>query len=189
MKEMPKYKIVLLLCAALLFVMGASLIIVNSNAEAQKNLSLIVGVTILIIGVARLIYGLVLITKEKDSLYNVVFGGVDLIFGIVFLVFFNRDNLNLICMVVLSIYILIVAVLDCVIAISKSYPEIPWIGSLIVGLIKFAFGILIMFKPFGGFNLWVIFAGIFFMLQSASWLLFTLKIKARKITGEQSQTE
>lgn len=173
-KNMPKHKIIPLVCAGLLFVLGISLINVNSIVGAQDNLSLIVGVSILVVGVVRLIYGIVLVTKQRDSLYNIIFGGVDLIFGIVFLVYIHD---KLVFMVVLSIYIVIEAVLDIVGAISKSYVEIPWVGALIVGIIKFIFGVLIMFKPFGGFNFWVIFAGIYFMLQCASWILFTLKIK------------
>ncbi len=177
MKDMPKYKIVLLVCAAALFCMGVSLIGINSIVEAQDNLSLIVGVTILAVGVTRLIYGIVLVTKEKDSLCNIIYGAIDIIFGIVFLVYIQD---KIIFMIVLSIYILVEAILDCVFAVSKSYPEIPWIGALIVGLIKFAFGVLIMFKPFGGFNLWLVFSGIYFMLQCASWILFTIKMKAKE---------
>ncbi len=174
---MPKYKIVLLVCAAALFCMGVSLIGINGLVKAQDNLSLIVGVTILAVGVTRLIYGIVLVTKEKDSLYNIIYGAIDIIFGIVFLVYIQD---KIIFMIVLSIYILVEAILDCVFAVSKSYPEIPWIGALIVGLIKFAFGVLIMFKPFGGFNLWLVFSGIYFMLQCASWILFTIKMKAKE---------
>ena len=177
MKDMPKYKIVLLVCAAALFCMGVSLIGINGLVKAQDNLSLIAGVTILAVGVTRLIYGIVLVTKEKDSLYNIIYGAIDIIFGIVFLVYIQD---KIIFMIVLSIYILVEAILDCVFAVSKSYPEIPWIGALIVGLIKFAFGVLIMFKPFGGFNLWLVFSGIYFMLQCASWILFTIKMKAKE---------
>ena len=177
MKDMPKYKIVLLVCAAALFCMGVSLIGINGLVKAQDNLSLIVGVTILAVGVTRLIYGIVLVTKEKDSLYNIIYGAIDIIFGIVFLVYIQD---KIIFMIVLSIYILVESILDCVFAVSKSYPEIPWIGALIVGLIKFAFGVLIMFKPFGGFNLWLVFSGIYFMLQCASWILFTIKMKAKE---------
>ena len=173
---MPKYKIVLLVCAAALFCMGVALININGLTKAQDNLSLIVGVTILAVGVTRLIYGIVLVAKEKDSLYNIIYGAIDIVFGIVFLVYIQD---KIVFMIVLSIYILVEAILDCVFAVSKSYPEIPWIGALIVGLIKFAFGVLIMFKPFGGFNLWLVFSGIYFMLQCASWILFTVKMKAK----------
>ena len=170
----PKYKLIPYILAGLLFLLGMALINVNTVVEAQDNLPLIVGVSILIVGVVRLIYGLVLIKKEKDSLYNIVYGAIDLIFGIVFLVYIHD---KIIFMVVLSIYILVEASLDCYAAISRSYPEIPWLGALIIGLVKFAFGILIMFKPFGGFNLWVVFAGIYFMLQCASWVFLTTKLK------------
>ncbi len=182
-KKMPKYKIIPLLCASLIFVLGIILINISSNKQAQEQMSAIVGGTILVVGVIRLIYGVVLLVKikERDSLYNIILGGVDIIFGIVFLVYINS---KIVFLVLLSIYVLIAAILDCFISIMKSYDEIPWVGGLVVGLVKFILGVLIMFKPFGGFGLWLVFSGIYFMLQCASWVFFTLKVKAIKETGE-----
>lgn len=172
MKNIPKHKWVILSCAIALALLG--LILINVNKYAVDYISVIVGGTILSVGVIRLVYGLVVCLKEKDFFYQVIFGGLSVAFGIVFVVF-RLDSI--LFFVLFSICVIAEAVIECTTGINKAYEEISGIGMIVVSFIKFAFGLVIMLRPVGTITLWVIFVGIYFVLYAATMVLVTVNIK------------
>ena len=58
MKDMPKYKWILIACAIAMAVVG--IIIINISQIAVDHITLIVGIITLIVGVVRLVYCIVL---------------------------------------------------------------------------------------------------------------------------------
>ena len=179
MKNIPKYKWILVACAIALATLG--ILLINLNKLAVDSIALIVGIVTLVIGVVRLVYGIVLCRKEKDFYYQVIFGAISMIFGIVFIVF-NMDYVMF--FVLLSICILAEAIIECVTGTNKAYEEISGVGMIVVGVIKLALGIAIMLRPVGNMSLWVIFVGIYFVLYAATMLLVTINIKHSEEQGK-----
>lgn len=172
MKDMPKYKWILIACAIAMAVVG--IIIINISQMAIDHITLIVGIITLIVGVVRLIYGIVLCRREKDFYYQVIFGALSMVFGIVFIVF-NMDYVMF--FVLFSLCILAESIVECVTGTNRAYEELSGVGMIVVGIIKFALGISIMLRPVGNISLWVIFVGIYFVLYAATMILVTINIK------------
>ena len=172
MKEMPKYKWILIACAIAIAIVG--IIIINISTIAVTSITLIVGVITLVVGLVRLIYGIVLCRKEKDFYYQVIFGAISMVFGVIFIVF-NMDYVMF--FVLFSLCILAESIVECVTGTNKAYEEISGIGMIVVGIIKFALGVSIMLRPAGNISLWVIFVGIYFVLYAATMVLVTVNIK------------
>ncbi len=172
MRNLPKYKWILIACAIALAALGV--VLINVNKLAVDYIALIVGIVTLIVGVVRLIYGIVLCRKEKDFYYQVVFGGISIGFGITFILF-NMDFV--LFFVLFSICIIAESIVECVTGTNKAYEEISGVGMIVVGIIKFALGVAIMLRPVGEMSLWVIFVGIYFVLYAATMVLVTINIK------------
>lgn len=172
MKNIPKYKWILVACAIAMAIVG--ILLINLNELAVDSITLIVGIITLVIGIIRLIYGIVLCRREKDFYYQVIFGAISMIFGVIFIVF-NMDYVMF--FVLFSICILAEAIVECVTGTNKAYEEISGIGMIVVGVIKLALGIAIMLRPVGTITLWVIFVGIYFVLYAATMVLVTINIK------------
>ena len=172
MRDIPKYKWILVACAIAMAIVG--ILIINLSKLAVDSITLIVGIVTLVVGIVRLIYGIVLCRKEKDFYYQVIFGAISIVFGIVFIVF-NMDYVAF--FVVFSICILAEAIVECVTGTNRAYEEISGIGMIVVGVIKLALGIAIMLRPVGAMSLWVIFVGIYFVLYAATMILVTINIK------------
>ncbi len=172
MKEIPKYKWILISCAIALAALG--LILINVNEYAKSYTSVIIGGVMLIVGLVRLVYGIVLCRREKDFYYQVIFGGVSIAMGIVFVVF-RMDAV--LFFVLFSICVIGEAIIECATGVGKAYEEISGIGMIVVGVIKFALGIFIMLRPVGNINLWVIFVGIYFVLYAITMIFTTVSIK------------
>jgi|GEM_PF-2812285 len=172
MKNIPKYKWILVACAIAMALVG--LLIINLNKLAVDSITLIVGIVTLVVGIVRLVYGIVLCRKEKDFYYQVIFGGLSMAFGIVFIVF-NLDYI--LFFVIFSLCILAEAIVECVTGTNKAYEEISGVGMIVVGVIKLALGVAIMLRPVGDMSLWVIFVGIYFVLYAATMILVTINIK------------
>ena len=79
MKNIPKYKWILVACAIAMALVG--LLIINLNKLAVDSITLIVGIVTLVVGIVRLVYGIVLCRKEKDFYYQVIFGALSMVFG------------------------------------------------------------------------------------------------------------
>lgn len=184
MKKIPKHKWILIACGIALAVLG--LVLINVNKYAKDYLSVIVGSVMLIIGVVRLVYGIVVCLKEKDFFYQVIFGGISIAFGIVFVIF-RMDPV--LFFVLFSICILAEAITECATGVGKAYEEISGIGMIVVGIIKFIFGVAIMIRPVGDTTLWVIFVGIYFVLYAATMILVTINIKHHDETKDQNPSE
>ena len=81
------------------------------------------------------------------------------------------------------------AITECATGVGKAYEEISGIGMIVVGIIKFIFGVAIMIRPVGDTTLWVIFVGIYFVLYAATMILVTINIKHHDETYEQKPAE
>lgn len=184
MRNIPKHKWILISCAIALAVLG--LVLINVNKYAKDYLSIIVGSVMLIIGVVRLVYGIVVCLREKDFYYQVIFGGISIVFGIIFVIF-RLDPV--LFFVLFSICILAEAIIECVTGVSKAYEEISGIGMIVVGVIKLIFGIGIMIRPVGDVTLWVIFVGIYFVLYATTMILVTVNIKHKDETIVQKDNK
>ena len=127
MKDMPKYKWILIACAIAMAVVG--IIIINISQMAIDHITLIVGIITLIVGVVRLIYGIVLCRREKDFYYQVIFGALSMVFGIVFIVF-NMDYVMF--FVLFSLCILAESIVECVTGTNRAYEELSGVGMIVV---------------------------------------------------------
>lgn len=183
MKNIPKHKWILISCAIALALVG--LIIINIREEVMDAIPLVVGIPVLIVGVVRLIYGIVVCRQEKDFYYQIIFGGISMAFGIVFLVF----HLDAILFFVLfSLCILAEAITEWATGTNKAYEEMSGVGMIVIGAIKLAFGLALMIRPAGSTILWVIVVGIYFVLYAATMILVTINTKHNSALKQDETT-
>ncbi len=169
MSPIKKLKLMPLIVACVLFVLGVIVIFISD--VVGNNMPVIFGTIILGIGIVRVVYGFLTYRQEEDARHNITLGVLDIIWGIVMLVLLNKEDAF---SVMFGIWCLIGAVLEFAEMAREVLAKKPWIGLLVDAVVNLCFGIVLMASK------WVLdatfnrFAGIYLLLNAFSTILITL---------------
>lgn len=175
MNSVRKLKLMPLIIAAVMFVLGIILIFISDHVGT--HMPVIMGTFVLAIGITRIIYGFLTFREELDARNNITLGVLDVIWGIIMLILHGNDSAFV---VLFAIWCMIGAVLELAEMVRNIVAKITWIGLLVDAVINIVFGIIMLVKP------WEInasatrvldcscFTGIYLLLNAFSVILITL---------------
>lgn len=121
------------------------LILLLIPASFNKFIGLIVGFSLLLIGIIQIIK----YVKNKDS-----FSNIDLISGILYsalgiIIILNPRAVMELVTVCLGIYLIINGLIKVKLAITLKQLTNRWIGTLVMAIVTIILGFLLIFNPFG----------------------------------------
>lgn len=121
------------------------LILLLIPASFNKFIGLIVGFSLLLIGIIQIIK----YVKNKDS-----FSNIDLISGILYsalgiIIILNPHAVMELVTVCLGIYLIINGLIKVKLAITLKQLTNRWIGTLVMAIVTIILGFLLIFNPFG----------------------------------------
>ncbi len=169
MSPIKKLKLMPLIVACVLFVLGVIVIFISD--VVGNNMPVIFGTIILGIGIVRVVYGFLTYRQEEDARHNITLGVLDIIWGIVMLVLLNKEDAF---SVMFGIWCLIGAVLEFAEMTREVLAKKPWIGLLVDAVVNLCFGIVLMASKWALDATFNRFAGIYLLLNAFSTILITL---------------
>ena len=153
--------------AIILFIIGLLLLIFPQTF--LKSLELILGILFLILGIEQILYSIFSKDKILIPSFDLTQGIVHLALAILLLF---RPNLSqTVFGVIVGVWVISSATLKLNVVVQKSNLNLPWGWDLIDCFIKFALWIILILKPFKGFELWTMFAGGYFIIIAIDFLV------------------
>ncbi|MDR0849908.1 MAG: DUF308 domain-containing protein [Christensenellaceae bacterium] len=143
MKVANKFKLLPIGSALLLFVLGIIMSAIAGFAN-EITLLLVMGLGVLAIGVARLLYGW-FARHEKDSIPNFVLGAMDAVWGIIALALITTTGLF---PLIFGIWLLTAGVVELAMSIKYVIERSPFAGIMIDGGINLIFGVMLFVQNF-----------------------------------------
>ena len=185
MSPIKKLKLMPLIVACVLFVLGVIVVFVSD--VVGNNMPVIFGTIVLGIGIVRIVYGFLTYKQEEDARHNITIGVLDAIWGIIMLVLINKEDAFA---VMFGIWCLIGAVLEFAEMAREVVTKKPWIGLLVDAVVNLCFGIVLMASNWTIDATFNRFAGIYLLLNAFSTILITLiSIKREEIVVAEQITE
>lgn len=175
MKIANKFKLLPIGSALLLFILGIIISAIASFAN-EITLLLIMGLGVLAIGVARMLYG-VFAKKEKDSIPNFVLGVMDAVWGIIALALISTTGLF---PLIFGIWLLTAGVVELAMSIKYIIDKAPFAGMMIDGGVSLIFGVMLFVQNFNNqAELYMLTAAYLFVNTFTSLLVTVLSTDDR----------
>lgn len=169
MNPIRKLKIMPLVVACVLFVLGV--IVVFISDVVGTNMPAILGTIILGVGITRVVYGFLTYREELDARNNITLGVLDIIWGILMLILVNN---NAAFVLLFGLWCLIGAVLEIAEMIKNIVAKLPWVGLMVDAIINLCFGVVMLVNPFSTMPAYIRFVGIYLLLNAFTVVLITL---------------
>ena len=165
-----KFKLLPIGSAVLMFVLGVVIAAISGFAN-EITILLLMGLGVLAIGVARLVYGWVA-RKEKDSVPNLVIGGLDAAWGIVAIAAITTQGLFA---VLFGVWLLTAGVVELAMSIKYIVERSPFAGIMIDGGVSLIFGVMLFAQNFNNnIELYLLTAAYLFVNTFTSLLVTVL---------------
>lgn len=135
----------------------------------------LIGVVLLILGLQAIVSGIALRSTREMPLLAIGGGVLSIVVGIIFLV---QNNVSVVFISILfGLYIIVTSVLAIADARRKRKAGQPWLFDLVGALIDIVLGLLLLFSPVQGMNLWVRILGIHFILVALGTLIALRQVR------------
>ncbi len=194
MNSVRKLKLMPLIIAAVMFILGVILIFISDHVGT--HMPVIMGTFVLAIGITRIIYGFLTFREELDARNNITLGVLDVIWGIIMLILHGDDSAFV---VLFGIWCMIGAVLELAEMVRNIVAKITWVGLLVDSVINIVFGIVMFVQPWQYTNATKVldcggFTGIYLLLNAFTVVLITLfsiktSVLNKKVVEEVAQPQ
>lgn len=135
----------------------------------------LIGIVLLILGLQALLSGIALRGASETPLLAIGGGVLSIIVGIIFLV---QNNVSVVFISILfGLYIIVTSVLGIADALRGRKAGKPWVPGIVESVIDIVLGLLLLFSPVRGMNLWVRILGIHFILVAVGSLIGLRRVR------------
>lgn len=176
MKENKRLDALPLLGSLAFLILG--LILLIWPAKVIIILPVLIGLVLVLVGVQGLAHTLVMHKRIMQPGYKAMQALVNLIIGCIFLV--KQDISLLFLSVLFGLYVLFSTVISIVQTFHDIAEKRPFAASLLYEVMALILGILLLFSPFSGLELWIQVLGIYFILAAAGLFNWFRKLDKNK---------
>ncbi len=179
MKRLPWAKLYLLpiLGTVVLMLLGLALLI--WPAGVINMFSPLLGIVLIVVGAQVTAHSLVMGRRVAAPGAALVRGLIMLLVGVVFIT--KRDLSLAFLSVLFGLYILVSAALDFSSALESRYHKRPYGLEMAGSIFSLAIGLLLLFSPFSGLDLWARVLGGYFLLMAGNTLFTTVRMVRKDI--------
>lgn len=162
MELKKKFKWLPLLMCVVMFVLGLALFLLPNTVA--NRIPLFLGSILLFIGLDDLIYSFLTKDYKIGTSMQLIQGSINVMIGIVFLL--KQESSLLYLGICFGFCALVMGAIKLNLAVDNYHLGLPYKWYIFDGVIRIIFAAWLIFNPIGGFTVWVMTCGAYFMISA-----------------------